>query len=48
MGDLTWEHAATVNELLALDNYLTLHGVANIEELPKLPVEGTNSQKGTK
>jgi len=50
MGDLTWEHATNVDELSALDDYLTLHGVANVEELPKVPIEisKTESHKGIK
>ena len=50
MGDLTWELAANVDELSALDDYLTLHGVTNVENLPWVPIENSNveSKKGTK
>ena len=33
-GDLSWEPIANVNELIALDNYLELHAVKNVEDLP--------------
>ncbi len=33
-GDLTWEPIVNVNELIALNNYLELHAVKNVEELP--------------
>ncbi|SRR5258708_1140144 len=34
LGNLTWEPSTNVDELSALDDYLMLHGVDNIEELP--------------
>ena len=34
VGDLTWEPTANVNELIALDNYLELHAIKNVEDLP--------------
>ena len=48
MGDLTWELMANVDELSALDDYLTLHRVTNVEALPKVPIETMSSQKATK
>ena len=33
-GDLSWEPVANVNELIALDNYLGLHTIKNVEDLP--------------
>ena len=33
-GDLTWEPVVNINELIALDNYLELHAVENMENLP--------------
>jgi len=48
MGDLTWELTSNVDELSALDDYLTLHRVTNVEALPKIPIEATDSQKGAK
>ena len=47
-GDLTWEPVVNVNELIALDNYLELHAVTNVEELPcKWPIitEDHHTQK---
>src|SRR5260370_17191440 len=35
-GDLTWEPVVNINELIALDNYLELHAVKNMEELPRM------------
>ncbi len=48
MGDLTWELMSNVDELSALDDYLTVHGVTNVEALPKLPVEAMASRKNIK
>src|SRR5260221_13875021 len=45
MGDLTWELTSNVDELSALDDYLMLHRVKNIEGLPKTPIEATSTQK---
>src|SRR5260370_15611015 len=47
-GDLTWEPVVNISELIALDNYLELHAVKNVEELPhKWPIitETNSSQK---
>jgi hypothetical protein len=33
LGDLTWEPLANVNDLIALDDYLIVQGVENVEEL---------------
>ncbi len=48
MGDLTWELMSNVDELSALDDYLTLHGVINVEKLPKVPIDMTSSRGGAK
>ena len=48
MGDLTWELTSNVDELSALDDYLTLHGVTNVEALPKVPSKAANPQRTTK
>ncbi len=43
LGNLTWEPSTNVDELSALDNYLMLHGVGNIEELPCKCNEATDT-----
>jgi hypothetical protein len=41
LGDSTWEPLSACNELMALDDYLRLHGVKEWDELPrKQPREG--------
>ncbi|KIK49945.1 hypothetical protein GYMLUDRAFT_127161, partial [Collybiopsis luxurians FD-317 M1] len=34
LGDITWENYSTVNNLKALDEYFTLHGVSKWQDLP--------------
>ena len=35
LGDTTWEPLNHVNKLMALDEYLALHGVKSVKQLPK-------------
>jgi len=35
LGDVTWEPLSRCNELVALDQYLALHGVTDPEDLPR-------------
>ena len=48
MGDLTWELTANVDELSALDKYLTSPGVTNVEALPREPIKATRPQRVAK
>src|SRR5260370_28019467 len=47
-GDLSWEPVINVNELIALDNYLELHAVENVEDLPHKWVISNESNIGQK
>ena len=47
-GDLTWEPIVNVDELIALDNYLELHAVKNVEELPHKQPTITDTNSGQK
>ena len=47
-GDLTWEPIVNVNELIALDNYLELHAVKNVEELPHKWIPSIETKSGQK
>ena len=47
-GDLTWEPVINVNKLIALDNYLELHAVNNVEKLPRKQPMVTETKVGQK